>query len=231
MKKIITILLIINSINLYATDSIIIVKQKIIFELSKNCTDSISWEEIIIKNKNKQTTINNSISSTIESLKLTEPYFEEKCNGTIVYKVSSRIEYHDNNLLSVIFKGHKIWPNKGWSFNIKTLNYNIKTGNLISFHNLFKPEKKPIVDSLIICLMKDWQIEFGIDFQNTDMLEWKVQLINPAFIITSDGITIYLTTIHSGYSTDEDPEFMLSYDEYKEYLNDKYFLKKILGEK
>ena len=213
MKKILAILLIINSINLYATDSIIIVKQKMIFELTKNCTDTISWEEILIKNKNKQTTINNSISSTIESLKLTEPYIEEKCNGAIVYKVSSRIEYHENNLLSVIFKDHKMWPNKGSVFNIKTLNYNIKTGDLISFHNLFKPEKKTIVDSLIICLMKDWHMEFGMDFQNADILEWKKQLINPAFIITSDGIAIYLTTMHSGYSTDEDPEFMLSYNE------------------
>jgi hypothetical protein len=224
MKILLTLILSFFLFDVSAEDSIVVFKKKEIYFLTTNCKDSITWEEIILKDKDIQRKINESLYSIIEGFKLKESFVEGKCNNDILYQAQSRIVYSKDNIVSILSKGHFIWPNEGYDIKIKALNYNLSTGKLISFHELFNSDKVSSVDSLIIEFMKEWHTGYEISFDDNDLQNWRTQLQTANFNINENEIILYLRGIHCGYCTDDDPEFRLSFNEYKSYFDKKGIL-------
>lgn len=225
MKLLYIILFSFNLINAFASDSIVIVQMKEIYSLSETCNDSIIWEEISYKNKEVENIINTTIASTIQSLKHTKLEPDEICNYELIYKASANVVYFNENILSVYFMSHCVWPNFRSETQVRTCNFDIKTGKTITFHELLYPEKIPVIDSLLLNMTIDWYKEYEMDIDSENIIYVKNELKKVNYIITSDAIIIYLHGIHCGYCTDEDPEFRLSYEEYGQYFNKNGVLK------
>ncbi|WP_018341688.1 hypothetical protein [Cytophaga aurantiaca] len=210
-------------------DSIGIVKKKEVYPLMDNCKDSIQWEEVRMKNTTIQNKINSDIYALIQRLKIDSANFEAVCIKEISYEANSTITYSQNNIVSIFFKSLLIYPNFNSSTSLKTLNYSVKTGEAISFQELFKPEKRSAIDSIIIAEMKIWYKEMDqIDFDEEDISWWKEQIKNAQFSIEDTRIILYLRGNHCAYCSDEDPSVAFDYTEYKNYFNKKGVFKALL---
>ncbi len=215
--------------NAIPNDTIRIVKKKEVYTLIDQCKDSIQWEEVVLKDAIIQNKINFEVRSVIQSFKADSVHFESICSENLLDESTSTITYVENGLISILFQKHYVYPNIESSIYIRTLNYSLKTGNAITFNELFKPEKKSEIDSIIISEMKIWYAEMDqINFNEEDVSWWKEQIKNAQFSIEDTRIVLYLIGSHCAYCSDEDPSVIFYYNDYKNYLNKKGVLKALL---
>lgn len=211
-------------------DTLKIVKKKEVYFLGENCKDSIIWEEVEMVNMIVGSKINKQIYSTINTFKLDEAYHEAKCEGEMRFEAISQITGTTNNIISVIFKEQYVYPNVGYSMHIETANFHMgEGGRIVSFNELFLPDKKKDIDSLIISQIKEWYGDYDARYDQDDEKYWLDQLIKgPDFLIESDQVVVYMKIIHCGYCIDEDPVISLPFTEYRSFFNKDGVLKEIL---
>lgn len=231
MKYTLTLFFLLSLFISYATpkDSVGVVKRKEVYTLIDNCKDSIQWEEVRMENTVIQNKINSDIYTLIQSFKADSVHFESICSEKLLDESTSTVTYLENDLISILFKKHYVYPSIESSIYIRTLNYSLKTGSSITFPELFKPEKRSEIDSIIIAEMKIWYTEMDqTDFDEEDISWWNEQIKNAQFSIEDTRIVLYLRGNHCAYCTDEDPAVVFDYTEYKSYFNKKRVLKTLL---
>ena len=197
--------------------NIAIVHKQQKYYLTKTCYDIIKWDEVIIKNQKVCDKINSIIRNNVNSYKLPKSYASLVCYKTNDFSqmATFKVVYTKHNLLSYFL--HSDIYYKGILHDLhqfNTLNFNLKTGEQVSFNDLFDSTKLSNVDSLIMR-----KITSERRFDGADSIDLKHNLEDKKFNIKDDGIEILYW--YGSYPID----LFLTFNELKPFVNRKALLK------
>ncbi|MDO1451829.1 hypothetical protein Q0590_36505 [Rhodocytophaga aerolata] len=181
------------------------------------CYDYIYWDEVVLKNKSVEKSINTTIKKIAFKYKTTADA-EERCSKEILYEPKSEIVYANNGIVSVFHSCYEYVEGALHGNRIfGSVNFDSNTGNQIKFYDLVNANKTKYVNELII-----QKLQNRFQGESFDLEHYTKNLEDVDFKINNNGITIlfkgdsYATTI---------VEVVFTYDEIENYIKDNSILK------
>ena len=205
--------------------------QKYKYKISDSCTYEFEWQSIKMKNKKIGKIINASIKSNSLAFINNESYkIESICDTSkeVTYSFNSKIVFANDKIISTYLNSITDWQNYRPAQNAyKTINYNSKTGEIVSFNSLILKNKIAEIDTLIIHKLTETMNEYKQEDEDVfDTQHWEEQLNNLSYTLSENGINIIMTNLGSGYNSNSwMQQLFLSFDEIKEFIYDKDLFK------
>jgi hypothetical protein len=181
------------------------------YQLAKNCSDHLDWEEVVLRDKEAEKKINNRIRAVAKTYRLNAEDADRKCRGQLDYEPECGIVFSRNGVISCVFTSYTYY--KGGAHGgrrFENLNFNTKSGKEIHFRDLIDPRHAASLDSLIL-----QRLQARLNFMDEESLDhYKEQLGHLNFEFDDKGILInfigpnYVTSVVAVHFT---------YDELRKY--------------
>lgn len=214
MKHLASVLLLLSAISAFGQTpgSALIKKKQEKYYLTKTCYDLLQWDEVVLKNRNTENSINAVIRTAVKRYKLRKDDAQARCSGQMDYEPKFRVAYAKNGVLSyeltayTYFKGG---AHGGRQF--ENLNFDMAGARQISFRDLFDSSYIPSLDSIIT-----QKLNVTLRIKDDILPEhYREQLSNPFFEFNDAGID--LNFIGDTYWTSV-VGFMLTWQELRPYV-------------
>jgi len=204
-----------------------VISKKDKYLTASSCVFTFNWDSIEIKNKEIEKIINTSLKSNIYEYINNERYkIESMCDTSMraSYTFRSKIVFANDKVLSIYLSSLVDYNNgRAGEDNFETINYCLNTGNILNFNNLILKHKITEIDTLIIHRMTEIMLEYEVNYNQK---YWEEQLNDLKFLLSENGINIFLTNERGGYNSNSwKQEIYLGLDEIKDFLNDKELFK------
>jgi len=180
-----------------ATDTVPVIHKYDTVHLSKTCYLALQWAEINGRDTAVNRKINHQISEVVYAFSQWEHEDSAELCDSGITEVSNFSNYRTlfgkHNFVSCcISSSEPMEHDENGNLvgrphtEFTTLNFNLKTGAMIKFDDLFEKQKIPAVDTLV---MKGLMARLkGFD---TDPQEWEAQLADLDFTMNDNGLDIY----------------------------------------
>ncbi len=191
MKKKITafLVLIVFGLSTRAQDEKIAIVHARLEIQAGSCSYRLAFDTIKLTDKGVESKINAEIKKEKDKYRLEPSKARDYCLDKIDYEQEAQVQWSKNNIIS-LFLGSSVYAvgSRDTVIRFSTLNFDAKTGDHISLHDLFAPNMSGKVDSF---LMRKFRTEYDTAMvQNLHYDFYSRQLANADFNFFKKGIEI-----------------------------------------